>query len=907
MSRLTTKELHLLDMVQNSEEIQFYFLRKVKGLKWFDEFEKRGFLEPKNNPVPQKKDKDNLYSIPTWDVLEYLLKTADEFQFESHNDFISKYLDFIKKVTRHSQSEKSNYRTWWYFSQILIKIPPKNISTEFIEEVVSIWLKDKFNTSLVIRELGLNLIPSLVKAGCEETALSLLNLLTEVKKSKKSKLRGEEYEFIGDSYQTREFLNKNVEVIGELGISAIKILEEQLSKILSESKNDEFSNIWRPAIPDHDQNEVGEYKPQNILITSIRDGLTNINNKEVELIKYVQSLLSSDFLTLKRIAIHEVQSSWPKLSILADDFLTEEYFDYSYRYELFHFLKSCFENLNDKQQQQVLDIISKISSYSDEKYKEKQIAFGKLNWLVAIKKSSNTRAIELYRNCIQVAGKEPENPDFSFYSYSGFIGESSALDAEEFYRMTPEKIVQTLNDFKEDRNDFNSPTERGLADEFLKAIRSNHEHFYNELDKYLNLNDHYLSKLIDSFAYIRDDKVLDEAKTFKFCLDIVSSRIDLFKAEYSFTITAICKYIVSASKNDSKKVSTTCYSLIESTLEILLREVRNEEYVQKVNIDPVMSAINSDRGKVIEALINYTLYRCRIENKKTEDHKNVWGELKKFFEKELKKTEKLNFEFHAIVAQYLPNMLYISKEWVGKNKEKLFSEKNYTNWLAAINGFSYSNYVDGIFEYLVVSGQFHKILDSNKLKYENKQRFVKYAGINYLISEESDAISVLFERWNDEELSHLVWFMWTLRDKSIDKNQKKKILQLWKRLSEKLEDNPLEKVLSNLSMWIVFLNTIDDQGKQLLMQCAPHSDKNHHTYILVEELKKHVDGDTDAVAEIFLKMLKGVTPDYDKKHICYIVEKIYKSDQKDLAEQISQHYLKNKYSFVTEHLSSIKD
>lgn len=907
MSRLTKKELRLLDMVQQSEEIQFYFFRKVKGLKWFDEFEKRGFLNPESNPKPEKSGKDNLYKIPTWDILEYLHKTADELNLDTNQEYVDKYLDFISKVTNKSKGEKSNYRTWWYFSQILTKVPTSSISNDLVKNIISVWIQDKFSTSLIVKELGENLLARLIKANHWKPSLILLELLTNVRKKPITKFKGKDFEFIGDNYQTKSFLQKNNELIGKLGIPAVKILQKQLIQILSDSENDKYNVIWRPAIENHEQNEVGHNEPKNILISSIRDVLEHIDCTDKELSEYVSSLFDSEFTTLKRIAIHQVHKSWPRLDDLVNNFIIEDYFRYPFRHELFNFLKDCFEKLNKNKQDDIARIINDIKINTDEKINEKQIAVEKLNWLVAIKKSSHQLIKKMYNECIKVAEREPENPDFSFYSFTAWGVDRSAVDTEEFFKMDASEIVKMLNEFEEDRKDINTPTEQGLAEEFLKAIKLDQEHFFKDLITFIKLRDLYLSKIVESFIALREKNIFDEGRALKFCLEIVKKREDFYETQYSNTISAICKYITTATNKDESGLNENCYSTVESILKVLLGKLKKEEYVQKVNFDPVTSAINFNRGEAIEALINYSLLRCRLENKSKGDHETVWNELKVFFDNEIKNPEKLNFEFHALVTRYLPNMIYLSREWVEENKGRIFSDKNDNNWLAAINGFSYSNYVNSIFEYLVDSGQYEKALDTKELKYESKQRFIKYAGINYLVSDNLKAIKILIERWNDEELSHLAWFIWTLREKSIDKNQKEKIINLWVKLFEKLKNKPLEKLLSNLNNWIVFFDEIDQQGKALLLQSAPFSDKNHNAYLFIEELKKHVVNETEMVAEIFIKMLEGVTPDYNREHICFIVENIYKSGLKDEAEQISKHYLSNKYSFVTEHLSALQE
>ncbi len=78
MSNLTYRQLDALDRIEQNPALQLFFFKKVKGLKWFDELEKRGFFNPELNPRPVKSDKEGYFSIPGWPILEYLEQTAPE-------------------------------------------------------------------------------------------------------------------------------------------------------------------------------------------------------------------------------------------------------------------------------------------------------------------------------------------------------------------------------------------------------------------------------------------------------------------------------------------------------------------------------------------------------------------------------------------------------------------------------------------------------------------------------------------------------------------------------------------------------------------------------------------------------------------------------------------------------------
>ncbi|WP_148897550.1 hypothetical protein [Fodinibius salinus] len=912
MSELTEKQIKLLDLLEEDEKLQFYTFERIEGLKWFDELQKRGFLDPERNPEPVPGDKEGFYSIPTWDVLKYLLKTSSQLSEAENDEYIGKYLDFIKAVTLETYEKvplKRNFRTWWYFAQILSNIPPLYIKKEFIEEIISKWFEDTFDNGLIVDELGNNLLINLIDSDRKDTAHSLFELLVEIKANEESKYQAEKFSFLGDDYQVKKVLENNLEDLAKLGLDAVKTLETKLDFIFDKSDEDLYSNIWRPAIEDHEQNEVGFQKAKNLLIASIRDFLTELlESGDVEKVKkHIDALFESERITFKRIAIHQVTQNWDQLHELTHKFLQEDYFNYKYQHEVYRFLQEHFSDLEEDSQNNVIDIISSIDDYTDDEYKLEQIAYNKIKWLSAIKDSNNSDAARLYKECYEVLGKEPSHPDFSSYMESGFVEDKSPISAQDLITYEAKKLVELLNEFEEDKRNWKGPNKRGLANELFKSIKSNPNKFTSNLDDIIKLKDLYLSQLIKAFSSLwNEEMTYNLKKSLNACLQITETRTDLYEKGHSITIRAICKYITEGTKSDDHAFQEDLLPIIDDTLDNLLTNIDTEDDENLSTSDEVNRAINNNKGHAVEALINYSLRKCRLEDKSKGNHREAWDDLKSYYNAELANLENNNFEFHALITRYLPNVIYLSEDWVEKNLDKIFSTANEVNWKAAINGYSYSKYLHSIFEYLVEANHFTKALDEEKLKFESKKRLLEFAGLNYFRAEESDAISSLIKRWNDEELAKLTWFIWTLREK-LDDELKAKVLELWDTLYEKLQDKPLKKTLSNLNYWATYLEGINDKSEQYLLQSAPFACLNYNAPYLVEELSRLVNENPDSIAKIYISMLSNCTPDYDKEHIKHIVQVLKESGYNEKVEQINEHYLSKKRDFIATHLEKIND
>ena len=114
--------------------------------------------------------------------------------------------------------------------------------------------------------------------------------------------------------------------------------------------------------------------------------------------------------------------------------------------------------------------------------------------------------------------------------------------------------------------------------------------------------------------------------------------------------------------------------LLPRTRKLLTKLLENTEAAEAPSDDPMFQAINSPRGKAIEAaLINHALRECRVSDKQSSGHERSWSELNPIFEAELYKSAGVgNFEFSTLVGCYLSNLFYLSTEWVQSRVTRLF-------------------------------------------------------------------------------------------------------------------------------------------------------------------------------------------------------------------------------------------
>ncbi|MCE5285510.1 MAG: hypothetical protein LLG02_06655 [Pelosinus sp.] len=234
---LDNKEQAVLDRICNDEASANYFFKKVSNVKWFLHLKKAGFFSPENAPSPERAKKESHYTIPEWVVLPYLERIAEQVKKgDCEQGYASELLSIMQEVTYYCQDKEqlNNYRIWWYFTKILCHIPTTHYSVDFLD-IITIWLRSRFDNTLIVSELTRGLVPNLLETDYKDSTLKaerLIDIITEIFPSDKT------YRFRGDSYWINEFFKKNsiliakkcsINVLRKLSLKVQKLLELRIS------------------------------------------------------------------------------------------------------------------------------------------------------------------------------------------------------------------------------------------------------------------------------------------------------------------------------------------------------------------------------------------------------------------------------------------------------------------------------------------------------------------------------------------------------------------------------------------------------------------------------------------------------------------------------------------------------
>jgi len=920
---LTPKQKSAIQRVKQNPDLQRLLFKQATGIKWFFPFKEAGFLNPEDIPAPVPGKKANHVSIPAWSITDYLVSTSKDLNVPENEKYAREFLSFMRKSTKHAKDrDYGNYHVWWQFSKIIQNIPCHLIESNLTNEmsVVDYWLEDKYERELVASSLGEEWLIQLLKqesTPSKAIALSLLKLIykTEVVDKNYNSHVKKEAVFRFDSQDANKITKKAANKVGQvIGQEAVSFFQSSLEKLLTDLGNDKWSSIWRPAICDHDQN-LRSADAANVIIVTYRDSLIAfIKHFPDEANDYINNIIQSTFETVRRVAIYAIDQQYEKLNHLLNHVISERHFTSNFQHELWHFLRNHYSEIPDTERQLIQARIVAIDERDDNGQRvESRTNYTRAIWLAAIKDSTDNLA-KLFRTYVDKVGGEPEHPDFSRYMTAGFVEHKSPVSKEELLTLDMSQLIDRLKKYQDGRR-FNEPGIEGLAKELRLAVKSEPLRFYNQLHHFLRADLAYVYELIEAYSRLWIDKVhlpwLEIWKELlKFCKDIVSTdefwepenakQRQSFVANRHWVVGSISRLIEDGTKNDEHVFPEEYLPSAEEILKVILAKESGEDF--KEDSDAVIVAINSSRGRCLEAMISLTMRSCRLGDNQHKDHSGVWAKFEPFYNDELSKSECDEYEFATLVVNFLPNFLYMSKNWVMDNIGKIFDKTNRQKWLCAMQGYVYIERVyEEIFKFLKNNGHFISALDDEILNEVVTEKIIQNIAVAYIsdfekLDDEDSLIGQLIRRNKHNELSQLIWFFETLRQDD-DGKVKSKAFEIWPQILNVIDVKEKEgrQLASSLCDFAVFIDVADKITKPLILAVTPFIDEGHHSYNLMKSIARISKEQPAEAYEIWLSASKSSYPSHPAEDIKTALANLVSAGDEGIrmAKKIESLYIKN--------------
>lgn len=911
MSELSVEERDLLERIENKPELQPLFFRKAKGEKWFGALYEAGYFDAQNIPRPTPAEQEGYVTIPDWEVTFYLLNTTTELVDDS--ECLQRLLNIITGATEHAREHDfGNHRVWWKFSRIVSQIPSESISSEFLDSV-DYWFDDKYETSLVANEIGMTWLVKLLEeeeSHSLELATKLLEILYKVRFEEQQIGYGTQKAALRFKQYHTEEITKRVALLAgrKLGKQAVSVFHTKLVETVEVVAIDTPSVYWQPAIAEDEQNRHRD-DLENILVKGYRDCLNGyIEEYPEEACDYVGEMLQSPRDVVQRLAIHCITERFTICNRYTKQLLNSSFLDEKYRYEFWHFVNRRYSQFDQEDKDKVIDLIEGVKRYDDKnQLREEATAYQQAGLLDAIK-DFGERENNLYKMAVLRANAKPDHPDFAIYMTSGSLEPKSPYSVDELRALPIEKLTRILADHTS--GDFEQEEKlAGLAATLKQLIKEDKSlRFCFSLSEFIGLDPAYICSVIDAYAELWNEKAnrpWDEIWVclLNFCRDVVSA--DEFWSEENArprsnrrsVIIATGRLLEDGAKSDAYAFHQRLHGKVESLLAFLLQKQEGDIFTEAT--DAVFVAINSPRGKCLEALINLTLRSCRLSDREDKEHVQTWEHFQHFYETELERSEAGEYEFLTLMTLYLPNFYYMSFTWVKNNLERVFDKTNDLKWLCAIQGYAYSNPIWEVYRYLSEQGDLLKALDNKGSKDFVKKRVIQQGILAYFsgsetLTDKNSLVRAVIDRNNLNELNQLIWYLRIIQEED-NSEQRSKVYKLWSLLMDVVDISTDDgrKLASALCSLVIFVDLLTEETNCWLLKIAPYADDAHQSYLLLEGLAKLSEGQPFEANEIWLKMLERSDEHYPEEAVQQILKSLvaHGSEGERLARDTVSKYI----------------
>jgi hypothetical protein len=334
----------------------------------------------------------------------------------------------------------------------------------------------------------------------------------------------------------------------------------------------------------------------------------------------------------------------------------------------------------------------------------------------------------------------------------------------------------------------------------------------------------------------------------------------------NWMVSLIADFLQSGTRTDEQGYPAKLLPLGLTILRPMLARVRSDDPPKN---DPMTHALNTTKGRVIEALINHALRVCRLAFNAGESVPDAWATVSDLFDTEINQCRNDNYEFSTLAATYIANIDFMSHAWLVKNVERLFPTEYPQNFKCALGGLAFATPTEPIYKLLAENNVFARALADTDDDSRSREKMVEWVCLAYLWGGEalnSDVFKFLFnDRGNADDLRTGSVFFWQVRGDKLEVPQVERIMQFWAACIEwarKQKATPTS-LLSSLSHLSSYFETLTDRNKKLLLAVAPYVHSDYNTDSLIEQLARFVDTNPAGVVEVIGALLEGGTPDFD--------------------------------------------
>jgi hypothetical protein len=899
MNNLSSKQQAFIKLMKNGEDYERrgfdLLLQRSDFPAFFDALADEGLFDPSRNSGPVEADKPGYYRVPYWPPLPYLEAVARLAGEKGDAGLAEKVTGVVRTVSQWRDSDgkpRDNHSTWQSFAKILGLLPSSAVSPADID-LAPIWLTGRFDRWMAGHALASGALRKFLASddpGDWAKACQVLYHCTAVVfvgKGLGTETTTTEAQTVLEDYWLKDLINATAAEFGrKAGKDAADIFLGRVTEVFAHAMGGGTTWLFRPAIEEHQQN-YDFLGPYNRFVEGLRDSVLAWLDTDTDAARpYVESLFGSGVEVVERVAVHIVDQRFEALRDLVPKAISPALFDAGHRHELHHFLEHHFQELNEDEKAAVLHIIRNFP-LPDRGDDSERIRLGiQQNWLTPIAGKGYEPADRWLHELNEALGTSSmfPRPDFNSYHETRWGFGPTPHEAQELAALAQAgTIVDRLNEFTPSNNWY-GPSKQSLSGAVIDAVGLKHDAFLDQLPQFLSAKPEYQYAIIAGFKKLWDawdgkqpglpwDSIWPKLIDF---FEALLTNEEFWKGEVAdepvlsptrdWIPSAIAEFLRAGTRSDNKAYSPELLPRTLPLVAILLD--KSEPQAEPRDGDALNGAINTAKGKAIEALLDHALRRCRLSDEAKKSHAKAWRELQPLFDAELAQCRDGNFEFSALAGAYIGNLHYMSADWVHANFKAIFPIEFPANCLAALDGLAFAPSMKPIFDELIAAGVVDWALRQDMKGDHARESLLQRLGLSYLWGEEQlygPRFAYLFEARRFDDLHELGQYFWMVRGEPLTAEQKQRIFLFWDHCVTwgVTLDPPPASLFSQLSLLSCYLTVIDERALRWLAAIAPFTPINYNADRLIEQLARLADTSPGAAAHVLRVLLEAYQPSYD--------------------------------------------
>jgi hypothetical protein len=655
------------------------------------------------------------------------------------------------------------------------------------------------------------------------------------------------------------------------------------------------SSVFRPAVEDDAQNHESR-GAENRVVEGLRDVILGwAEGDPTGARKTVKRMLNDEFEIVRRVGIYVVAQRWNSMRDLYTRGAAKRFFGEGHSHELYHLLQDRFAEMSAEQQATTLTAIETLPRPPYGENPDRLRRYRQYRWLFAIKGKGNQTADKRFAelDADKAVGRLSEHPDYDSYITSGWVGPGpTPYSPEELIAFAQSKVLAEKINIFVPSPDWRRPGRDGLTSAIDAAVRTAPDIFFENLSEFVDVKPVYQHALINGAKQAWESKTdanWDQGwqRLVTFFEEVVV-REEFWRQSQDihqhWVVSIIADCLQAGTKNDERAYNP---GLLLRTQAIIKGLLLREPSVDSPAEDSMFQAMNTSKGRIIEALYSQALRSARVSDQQSGSHQEAWNTISPLFESELGKCKNSNFEFSTLTGNYLPQLQYLDSVWTNEHADQIFPPAYEANTVCALDGLAYAAFTRPVYELLSSCGVIDRALDLQLKGRSARDKLLERIGAACLWGIENldgKLFARLFDIAKASELNVLVQLFWVVRNDKLTPEQRERILLFWERCLQwaHTQDQKPVLLLSRLSLLASHITTLEVREQNLLRSVAPYTHEGHEAYEFVAELLRLAPQGPKVISEILQSMVEAHAPDYDyQDRLLSLLELLAKQGQKE--------------------------